>query len=49
MAATSVRFKDQLDGASNFLSRKARLNLLFKEHDLWEIIEKVVSIQTNAT
>jgi hypothetical protein len=48
MAATSLRFEDRLDGASNFLSWKARVSLLLKEHDLWEIVEKVVPTPTNA-
>jgi hypothetical protein len=47
MATTSLRFEDQLDGASNFLSWKARVTLLLKEHDLWEIIEKVVPTLTD--
>jgi hypothetical protein len=49
MAATSLRFNDRLDGASNFLSWKARASLLLKEHDLWEIVEKVVPTSTDAT
>ena len=48
MAATNLRFEDWLDGASNFLSWKARVTLLLKEHDLWEIVEKVVPTPTNA-
>jgi hypothetical protein len=49
MAAISLRFEDQLDEASKFLSCKARVTLLLKEHDLWEIMEKVVPPPTNAT
>jgi hypothetical protein len=49
METTSLRFEDQLDGASNFLSWKARVTLLLKEHDLWEITEKVVPTPTDAT
>jgi hypothetical protein len=41
MATTSLRFEDRLDGGSNFLSWKARVTLLLKEHNLWEIAEKV--------
>jgi len=32
-----------------FLSWKARVTLLLKEHDLWEIVEKVVPLSTYAT
>jgi hypothetical protein len=49
MAATNLRFKDRLDGAPNFLSWKERVTLLLKEHDLWEIMEKVVPKLTDAT
>jgi hypothetical protein len=42
MATTSLRFEDRLDGASNFLSWKARVTFLLKEYDLWEIVDKVV-------
>lgn len=47
MVATSLRFKDRLDGASNFLSYKVKATLLLKEHDLWKIVEKVVPAPTN--
>jgi hypothetical protein len=40
---------DRLDGASNFLSWKARVSLILKEHDLWEIVERVVLVLTDAT
>ena len=49
MATTNLWFEDRLDGASNFLSWKARVTLLLKEHDLWEIVEKVVHVPTDAT
>jgi uncharacterized protein YehS (DUF1456 family) len=39
---TSLRVEDRLDGASNFLSWKARVTLALKEYDLWEIVDKVV-------
>jgi hypothetical protein len=47
MAITSLRFEDRLDGASNFLPWKERVTLLFKENDLWEIVDKVVPSPTN--
>jgi hypothetical protein len=31
------------DGASNFLSCKSRVTLAFKEYELWELVEKVVT------
>jgi len=49
MAATNLKFEDRLDGASNFLSWKARVTLLLKEYNLWEIVEKVVPPPTDAT
>jgi tryptophan 2,3-dioxygenase len=49
MSTTSLRFEDRLDGASNFLSWKARVTLLLKEHDLWEIMERVVPPLIDAT
>ena len=49
MVASSLRFEDRLDGVSNFLSWKARVTLLLKELDLWEIVEKVVPTLTNPT
>jgi hypothetical protein len=41
MAAASLRVEDGLDGASNFLSWKARVTLDLKEYDLWEIVDEV--------
>jgi hypothetical protein len=49
MAASNLMFEDKLDGESNFLSWKARVTLLLKEHDLWEIIEKVFPQLKNET
>jgi hypothetical protein len=48
MAMACLNFEDKLDGASNFFSWKARMTLLFKEHDLSEIMEKVVPTLTDA-
>jgi hypothetical protein len=42
MEATSLKFEDQLDGESNFLTWEVRVTLLLKEHDLWDILEKVI-------
>jgi hypothetical protein len=42
MASTSLRVEDRLDGASNFLSLKARVTLALKEYYLWELVDKVV-------
>jgi hypothetical protein len=36
-----------LDGASNFLSWKARVTLALKEYDLWELVDKVFAPPTN--
>jgi hypothetical protein len=47
METTSLRVEDRLDGASNFLSWKARVTFLLKEYDLWEIVDKVVPPPTD--
>jgi hypothetical protein len=47
METTSLRVEDRLDGASNFLSWKARVTFLLKEHDFWEIVDKVVPAPTD--
>jgi hypothetical protein len=49
MASTSLRVEDRLDGASNFLSWKARVTLALKEYDLWELVDKVVVPPTDPT
>jgi hypothetical protein len=38
MSVTSVKFEDRLDGASNFLPWKARISVILKEQDLWEVV-----------
>ena len=47
MTTTSLRVEERLDGASNFLSWKARVTFLLKEYDLWEIVDKVVPPPTD--
>jgi hypothetical protein len=37
-----LRVEDKLDGASNSLSWKARVTLVLKECDLWELVDKVI-------
>jgi hypothetical protein len=49
MASTPLRVEDRLDGASNFLSWKARVTLALKEYDLWELVDKVVVPPTDPT
>jgi hypothetical protein len=49
MAAFGLRFEDRLHEVYNFLSWKSRVTLLMKEHDFWEIVEKVVHVPTNET
>jgi hypothetical protein len=41
-----LRFLYRLDGASNFISWKARVILVLKEYDLWELVEKIVTPPT---
>jgi hypothetical protein len=47
MASASLKFKDKLDGASNFLSWKVRVTLLLEENDLWDIVKDVVASPTD--
>jgi hypothetical protein len=49
METILLRVEHILDGASNFLSWKARLTLAFKEYYLWELVEKIVSPPTDPT
>jgi len=49
MTTTPLRVEDRLDGASNFLSWKARVTLAFKEYGLWELVDKVVVPPTDPT
>jgi hypothetical protein len=49
MATTPLRVEDRLDGASNFLSWKARVTLALKEYDLWELVDKAVTPPTDLT
>jgi hypothetical protein len=44
MTSASLRFEENLDGASNYLSWKVRVKLLFEENDLWVIVNDVVSL-----
>ena len=47
MGTTPLRVEDRLDEASNFLSWKARVTLVLKEYDLWELVDKVVTPLTD--
>jgi hypothetical protein len=38
MSVTSVKVEDRLDGVSNFSPWKARVSVILKEHDLWEVV-----------
>jgi hypothetical protein len=49
MEETSLRVEDRLDGASNFLSWKARETFAFKEYDLLELVDKVFTPPTDPT
>ena len=42
--ATSLRFEDRLDGESNFSPWKEHTVLLLEEVDLWDIVEKAVTV-----
>ena len=42
--ATGLRFEDRLEGAGNFNPWKQRISLLFKEVELWDIVESPVTV-----
>ena len=42
--ATSLTFEDRLDGESNFSPWKERIVLLLEESELWDIVEKSITI-----
>ena len=42
--ATSLRFEDRLDGESNFSPWKECIVLLLEEVELWDIVEKAVTV-----
>lgn len=42
--ATSLRFEDMLDGESNFSPQKERIVFLLEETELWDIVEKTITI-----
>jgi hypothetical protein len=47
--ATGLRFEDRLEGVGNFSPWKERIFLLLEEQDLWNIVEKTVTIPMDAT
>ena len=47
METTLLRVEEILDGASKFLSWKARVTLALKEYDLWELVDKEISSSTD--
>ena len=42
--ATSLRFEDRLEGESNFSPWKERIVLLLEESELWDIVEKSITV-----
>ena len=47
MASNSLCFEDKLDGGGNFLSWKANVALFLKEHEIWYIVDKTMTIPTD--
>jgi hypothetical protein len=47
MASASLRFKDRLDGASNFCPWRERISLVLEENGLLEIVEGKVAAPAN--
>jgi hypothetical protein len=48
MSIIIVKVEDRLDGVSNFLPWKARLTLLMKEQDLWDMTTSGIPAPTPA-
>jgi hypothetical protein len=48
MSIISVKVEDQLDGVSNFMLSKARMTLLMKGQDLWDIVTSGIPAPTLA-
>ena len=44
MASVGLRVEDKLDGGGNWTPWKARIVLLLEEHELWEIVESIVTL-----
>jgi hypothetical protein len=49
METKTLRVEDKLDEVSNFLSWKERVILAFKEYNLWELVDKVITPLTDPT
>lgn len=47
MASVSLRFEDELDGASNLLSWKGKITLLLEDNDIWDIVKNILPSPTN--
>ena len=47
MALTSLKFKERLDGASDFLAWKFMVTILLEENDLLDIVKDAVALSTN--
>lgn len=47
--ATGLRVEDRLEGVANFSPWKERIMLILEEYELWDIVEKAVTIPTDAT
>jgi hypothetical protein len=45
--ATSMRYEDRLEGASNYLQWKVRIATMFKENKLWTLVSTTVIVSTN--
>jgi hypothetical protein len=43
MAASGLRFKDKLDGVSNYSAWKERIILVLIENDIWEFVNSIVA------
>ena len=47
MASIGLRVEDRLDGGGNWTPWRARIVLLLKEYELWEIVETVAVVPTD--
>jgi hypothetical protein len=46
---STIRFENRLEGVSNYLQWKVRINSVLKENKLWSFVNIVVPVPTNPT
>jgi hypothetical protein len=46
---SNIRLEDRLEGISNYLQWKVRINSVLKENKLWPFANTVIAVPTNRT